>query len=115
MNRTPLPPARARPVPAPPRPAPAAPRPAALALGLALAVFVVDLNVPLGVAAAVPYTFAVLLALRVPAAWFAPALAGLCGVLTVAKLELAPERGTTEYWKVLVNRGLALFSIGMTT
>lgn len=97
---------------------PAAPRPAtraaASALGLVLAVFVIDLNLPLGVAAAVPYTFAVLLALRVPAAWFAPSIAGLCGALTVAKLELVPERGTTEYWKILVNRGLALFSIGMT-
>ncbi|MFO0801097.1 MAG: ATP-binding protein [Gemmataceae bacterium] len=93
---------------------PAAPRAAALALGLVLAVFITDLNLPLGVAAAVPYTFAVLLALRVPASWFAPAVAGLCGVLTVAKLHLHPERGTTEYWKVLVNRGLALFSIGMT-
>ncbi len=102
-------------MPAPPRPAPVAPRPAVLAIGLVLAVFVVDLSLPLGVAAAVPYTFAVLLALRVPAWWFAPAVAGLCGVLTVAKLELVPERGTTEYWKILVNRGLALFSIGMTT
>jgi C4-dicarboxylate-specific signal transduction histidine kinase len=98
---------------------PRAPRPATRAavpaLGLVLAVFVVDLNLPLGVAAAVPYTFAVLLALRVQAGWFAPAVAALCCVLTVAKLELAPERGTTEYWKVLTNRGLALFSIGMTT
>jgi len=97
----------------PPAPRPAT-RAAAPALGLVLAVFVVDLNLPLGVAAAVPYTFAVLLALRAPAGWFAPAVAGLCGVLTVAKLELVPERGTTEYWKVLANRGLALFSIGMT-
>lgn len=96
-------------------PAPrSATRAVAHALGLVLTVFVVDLNLPLGVAAAVPYTFAVLLALRVPAGWFAPAVAGLCGVLTVAKLELVPERGTTEYWKVLVNRALALFSIGMT-
>src|SRR5437764_5023116 len=108
MNRTPLPPVRARSVPAPPRPRPAAARAAALALGLVAAVFVVDLNLPLGVAAAVPYTFAVLLALRVPAGWFAPAVALLCGVLTVAKLDLYPERGGTEYWKVLVNRGLAL-------
>lgn len=97
----------------PPAPRPAT-RAAAFALGLVAAVFMTDLNLPLGVAAAVPYTFAVLLALRVPAVWFAPAVAGLCGVLTVAKLQLHPERGTTEYWKVLVNRGLALFSIGMT-
>jgi C4-dicarboxylate-specific signal transduction histidine kinase len=36
-------------------------------------------------------------------------------VLTLAKMELAPDRGTTELWKVLANRGLALFAIGMTT
>lgn len=96
----------------------AAPRPliraAAPAIGLVLVVFVTDLSLQLGVAAAVPYTFAVLLAFRVPAGWFAPAVAGLCGLLTVAKLEIYPDRGTTEYWKVLVNRGLALFSIGIT-
>jgi C4-dicarboxylate-specific signal transduction histidine kinase len=39
----------------------------------------------------------------------------LCVVLTVAKMEIVSERGTTEMWKVLANRGLALFAIGMTT
>jgi C4-dicarboxylate-specific signal transduction histidine kinase len=82
---------------------------------LTTTVFAVDLALPLGVAAAVPYTFAVLLALRSPAGWFAPAVAGLCTVLTVAKIGLVPERGTTELWKVIANRCLALFSIGMTT
>ena len=85
------------------------------ALALIAAVFIVDLLVPLGVAAAVPYTFAVLLAFRSPLRWFAPAAAGLCGVLTLAKMELMPERGTTEMWKVIANRCLALFAIGMTT
>jgi C4-dicarboxylate-specific signal transduction histidine kinase len=89
--------------------------PAALALGLVGAVFVFDLCLPLGVAAAVPYTFAVLLALRAKPWWIGPALAGLCMLLTVAKMELVPERGTTEMWKVVMNRCLALFAIGMTT
>jgi C4-dicarboxylate-specific signal transduction histidine kinase len=74
----------------------------------------VDLSLPLGVAAAVPYTFAVLLALRARPGWVGPAVAALCGVLTIGKLGIVSERGTTEMWKVLTNRGLALFAIGMT-
>jgi C4-dicarboxylate-specific signal transduction histidine kinase len=89
--------------------------PAALSLGLVVLVFTVDLSLPLGVASAVPYTFAVLLALSARPYWIAVAVAGLCGVLTVAKMEIVPERGTTEMWKVIANRCLALFAIGMTT
>ena len=89
--------------------------PAALSLALVAAVFGIDLCLPLGVASAVPYTFAVLLALPAKPGWVGPAVAGLCMVLTVAKMEIVPERGTTELWKVLANRGLALFAIGMTT
>lgn len=89
--------------------------PIALSLALVTAVFVADLLTPLGVAAAVPYTFAVLVALAAKPAWFGPAVAALCAVLTVAKMELAPERGTTEMWKVVANRCLALFAIAMTT
>jgi C4-dicarboxylate-specific signal transduction histidine kinase len=89
-------------------------RPAALALALVVAVFVFDLCLPLGVAAAVPYTFAVLLALRAKPGCVGPLVAALCMVLTVAKMELVPERGGTEMWKVIMNRCLALFAIGMT-
>jgi C4-dicarboxylate-specific signal transduction histidine kinase len=90
-------------------------RPAALAIVLVATVFGVDLLLPLGVAAAVPYTFAVLLALGAKPGWVGPAVAALCMVLTVAKMEIVPERGNTEMWKVIVNRCLALFAIGMTT
>lgn len=90
-------------------------QPLALSLALALVVFAIDLALPLGVASAVPYTFAVLLALTARPAWVGPAVAGLCGVLTLAKIGLVPERGTTEMWKVVANRSLALFAIGMTT
>lgn len=89
--------------------------PLALSLALAGLVFVVDLSLPLGVAAAVPYTFAVLLALADRRGWVGPAVAGLCGVLTVGKLGIVTDRGETELWKVLANRGLALFAVGMTT
>jgi C4-dicarboxylate-specific signal transduction histidine kinase len=90
-------------------------RPAILSLALTATVFAVDLSLPLGVAAAVPYTFAVLLALKAKPWWFAPAVAGLCGLLTVAKMGIVPDRGSTEMWKVIVNRCLALFAVGMTT
>jgi C4-dicarboxylate-specific signal transduction histidine kinase len=89
-------------------------RPATLSITLVLFVFSVDLCLPLGVASAVPYTFAVLLALSAKPKWFGPCIAGLCMVLTIAKMGIVPERGTTEMWKVIVNRCLALFSISMT-
>jgi C4-dicarboxylate-specific signal transduction histidine kinase len=91
------------------------PPPWVLALALVAVVFAVDLSLPLGVAAAVPYTFAVLLALADRRGWVGPAVAGLCGVLTVLKLGLHPDRGETEMWKVIANRCLALFAIGVTT
>jgi C4-dicarboxylate-specific signal transduction histidine kinase len=89
--------------------------PMAAALALVAAVFAFDLSLPLGVAAAVPYTFAVLVALGAKPPWFGPAVAALCAVLTVGKMGLVPERGNTEMWKVVANRGLALFAVGMTT
>lgn len=86
-----------------------------LSLALVGLVFAVDLSLPLGVAAAVPYTFAVLLALADRRRWVGPAVAGLCCALTVGKLGIVTDRGETELWKVIVNRGLALFAIGITT
>ena len=76
-------------------------------------VFVVDAILPLGVASAVPYTFAVLLALKARSPRFGVWIAVVCCVLTIAKLGLFPERGTTELWKVITNRCLAVFAIGM--
>src|SRR5262245_13141135 len=89
--------------------------PALFSLGLVALVFGLDLCLPLGVASAVPYTFAVLLALAARPLWFGPVVAVLCGALTVAKMGIAPDRGTTEMWKVVANRCLALFAVGMTT
>ena len=85
-----------------------------LSLTLAAIVFAVDLTLPLGVASAIPYTFAVLVALKAPARGFAPGLALVCCVLTIVKVIVLPERGSTELWKVVANRLLALFAIGMT-
>lgn len=82
---------------------------------LTLFVFAVDASLPLGVASAVPYSFAVLLATRASPRWFGPALAVLCCVLTVGKMFVFTEHGTTEHWKVVANRSLAVFAIGLTT
>ncbi|MBW2279108.1 MAG: GHKL domain-containing protein [Deltaproteobacteria bacterium] len=81
-------------------------------IAIAMGTFAFDLLVPLGVAAAIPYALLVLLSLRSPEAgltWFAALSATL---LTGAGLALSPEGG--EAWKVLANRGLALFVIWMT-
>ena len=75
-------------------------------------VFVVDAILPLGVASAVPYTFAVLLALKARSPRFGVSVAVVCCVLTFAKMGLFPERGTTELWKVITNRLLAVFAVG---
>lgn len=74
-------------------------------------VFVVDAILPLGVASAVPYTFAVLLALKARSRQFGVWIAVVCCVLTFAKMGLFPDRGTTELWKVITNRCLAVFAI----
>ena len=87
----------------------------ALSVLLLSLVFVVDAILPLGVASAVPYTFAVLLALKARSPWFGVWIAVACCVLTIAKLGWFPERGTTELWKVVTNRCLAVFAIGMAT
>lgn len=89
--------------------------PCGLSLALVAVIFVVDLCLPLGVASAVPYSFAALLALKARPGWFGPFVAALCMVLTFLKMAIAPDRGTTELWKVITNRFLAIFAIGMTT
>src|SRR5262249_32488311 len=87
---------------------------ALLSVALLSTVFCIDLSLQLGVASAVPYTFAVLLALKARSKWFAPAIAALCITLTMVKVVVHPDRGTSELWKVLANRGLAVFAIAMT-
>ncbi|MBW2268405.1 MAG: hypothetical protein JRH16_07495, partial [Deltaproteobacteria bacterium] len=79
---------------------------------ITISTFVFDLLMPLGVAAAVPYSILVLLSLRSPGlglAWFAAVWAS---VLTVVGMALSPPG--SEPWTVLMNRLLALFVIWMT-
>ncbi len=86
-----------------------------LAIALALAIFALDAVTPLGVASAVPYATVILLTLSRPQPRFTIAMACFCAVLTILDLFISVGPGSTEYWKVLVNRGLALFAIGVTT
>lgn len=83
-------------------------------VALAAAVFVIDAFLPLGVAGGVPYVAVILLALRSSSARFVVITAIVCGVLTLLDMLLSPGPGNTEWWKVVVNRGLSLFAIGVT-
>ncbi len=81
-------------------------------LALAIVIFLIDIQIPLGVAGGVPYIAVVLLAQwssRKNVLFHAALLSSL---LTVLGFFLSPPGG--ELWKVLTNRGLALFAIWVT-
>jgi len=101
----------------PPGETPSARRKRRLGLGVLIGatialVFSLDLLLPLGVAAGVPYVLPVLLSIwsRRNAATYAVALTG--SLLTVAGFALSPPGG--ELWKVVANRILALFALWVT-
>ncbi len=74
--------------------------------------FIVDLLIPLGVAAGVPYVAVVLVSLWIPDKSFTLKVALLSSLLTLFGLLYSPLGG--ELWKVLLNRALALFAIWAT-
>ena len=76
---------------------------------LAAVFFVIDLQLPLGVAGGVPYVAVVLLGWWFPRKTQIVGIAAFTGLLTVVGYILSPEGG--EFWIVLTNRGLALFAI----
>jgi len=86
---------------------------ALLSLLLLAIVLAIDLLLPLGVAIGMLYTIVILVALRAPSPRYAVWVAVVCCALTLAKTVLLPERGTTELWKVIVNRSLSMLSISM--
>lgn len=84
-----------------------------LACGLLmLVILLLDLSIPLGVAMGVPYILVVLLSLWSPAKRFTILVAVICSMLTVAAFLYKPA--VAEMWKVVFNRSLALFAIGVT-
>ncbi len=76
---------------------------------LALAIFALDLTVPLGVAAGVPYVALVLLGLWSTRTDVTLALAAAGTLLTILGFFLSEPAGIP--WMVVFNRGLALFAI----
>lgn len=82
------------------------------AIFIATAIFILDLQLPLGVADGVLYVALVLLGLRMRSKNFI-LLSALSGtILIVIGFYLSPEGG--ELWKVLANRALATFILWMT-
>lgn len=87
---------------------------AVVAVLLAVGIFVADAFVPLGVAGGVPYVAVILVALNVPSRRFVIALGIACSILTVTDVFISVGPGNTEWWKVIVNRCLALGAIWVT-
>jgi len=79
---------------------------------LALIIFVIDLQIPLGVAGGVPYIAVILLALFSRKKNIVIKHAVFCSLFILVGLYFSPEGG--ELWKVLSNRFLALFSVWIT-
>ena len=77
-----------------------------------LAVFIIDLQIPLGVAGGVPYILVILVSLWSPKPRFVIALAIICSILTLLGFYFSPSGG--ELWKVISNRFLAIFAIWTT-
>ena len=73
------------------------------------AIFTLDLLIPLGVAAGVPYIAPVLVSMWVPGRWYTLALVIAVTVFIVLGFVHSPLGG--ELWQVLINRTLALFVI----
>ncbi len=80
----------------------------------ATVVFLLDVVLPLGVASGVLHVAVVLLALRIASGRFVTATAVLCSGLTMLDMVFSPGPGGTEWWKVIVNRGLSILVIWVT-
>lgn len=79
---------------------------------LAVVIFSIDISIPLGVAAGVPYIAVILIALWSPSKSLAIYLALFCTAMTLLGFFLSPEGG--ELWKVVFNRGIAISAIWVT-
>jgi signal transduction histidine kinase len=100
--------------PASPDPAPRRVAIAGVASAVAVATFVFDLEMPLGVAAAMPYVLLVLLSLRLPGAAATWLAAGIATLLALLGLGIDLQDPQQELWKGLVNRAMCILVFGMT-
>lgn len=76
---------------------------------LVVGFFILDLSLPLGVAAGVPYAVAVMASMRTARIRFMVAITVLTVILTLVGFVMSPDGG--ESWKVIANRTLAIFVI----
>ena len=76
---------------------------------LTVAFFILDISLPLGVAAGVPYAVAVMVSMRTARIRFIVGITALTSALTILGFLLSPDGG--EAWKVAANRTLAIFVI----
>jgi hypothetical protein len=83
----------------------------ALCLLIIGATLFVDLHIPLGVACAIPYILAVLIASFLQPVWAMPGIVLTCSILTIIGIFSSPQPLVVPFWKVLTNRGLALFAM----
>lgn len=83
----------------------------ALCLLIIGATFYIDLHIPLGVACAIPYILAVLIASFLQPRWAMPGIVLACSILTIIGIFYSPQPLVVPFWKVLTNRGLALFAM----
>lgn len=76
--------------------------------------FIIDLQIPLGVAGAVPYVFVILISLwsQKPNTRLVISLVVACTFLTLLGFYFSPSGG--ELWKIIFNRVLAIFAIWIT-
>lgn len=81
---------------------------------LAALVFVVDVLLPLGVASGVLHVGVVLIALRSTSERMVLGTAVGCSLLVLLDMPLSQGPGNTEWWKVIVNRGLSIFVVWVT-
>mgnify|MGYP003987094915 FL=1 len=78
-------------------------------IALVVGFFILDLALPLGVAAGVPYSVAVMASMRTGRIRFVIVITFTGIALTLAGLAMSPDGG--EYWKVVANRIMAIFVI----
>lgn len=74
--------------------------------------FYIDLHIPLGVACAIPYILAVLIASLLHPAWAMPVIDLAFSILTIAGIFIRPTSGRPNL-KSFTNRGLAHFGSGL--
>jgi len=84
----------------------------ALCIIMSIAIFLLDSSISLGVAGGVPYVVVVLVSLWSPRRRLPYYVAIGAALLTILGFYSSPPGG--ELWKVIFNRSLALFAIGIT-